>query len=159
MRCWSRPLAEMQEVLMTLWNPKALLALVVLGTAGAAGEVRAQSIRTCQSDDKISARALWFANMLATDTVRFARSVRAQYGIPFDTLTEVAQVEADSVCDAATAAMDMKSRMRSERALITVEIGTTPRFYVVMGPWDGTTGEIYLLDSKFALRSTFLGMK
>lgn len=129
-----------------------LSSIAALVTASGA---HAQTVRPCQPNDSTASQAVRFAAMLVSDSGSFARSVRITYGIPVASAGVVSRVATDSLCDAATRGLDAWAETPFSEALITVELGTTPRFYLLTRPVSGVMGAIFLLDGQFNLLTSF----
>jgi hypothetical protein len=93
---------------------------------------------------------------IVSDSSSNAIAFRQKYGIPAGTSADVVRVEDDSVCEAATAAIEAIGAPQQSEAFVVVRLGSTNPFYltakrVSLAPLYG----IYVFDSQFKLLTIF----
>jgi hypothetical protein len=127
--------------LMTL-----LIALPSTGTA--------QTTRPCLAPDQTASRLIDFGVSLVTDSSAGAQALRSKFGITATTAADVALVQDDAVCEAATAGMDRVATPSSE-AYVVVRIGQASPVYLLTrrSPW--LFGDAYLLNAQFVMLTGF----
>jgi hypothetical protein len=137
----------MPRLALTLAIVTLLTALPSTGTA--------QATRPCRAPDSTAARLIRFGVTLVTDSSAGARALRSQYGITATTAADVALVQDDAVCEAATAGKDRKTTPSSE-AYVVVRIGQASPVYLLTRrhTWQ-LLSDVYLLNAQYVMLAGF----
>jgi hypothetical protein len=123
--------------------------LIALPSAGTA-----QTTRPCLAPDSTAARLIRFGVTIVTDSSAGARALRSEFGITATTAADVALVQDDAVCEAATAGLDSGGTPSSE-AYVVVRIGQASPVYLLTrrSPW--LLDDVCLLNSQFVMLTGF----
>lgn len=120
------------------------------------GRLQAQASRACQPYDSTASILRQFGVSLVSDTTGRVVALRRKYGLPAGTPADVARVAEDSVCEAATAAIEAMGAPHQNETFVVVRLGSTNPIYLMakradLAPLSG----IYVLDSRFRLIMIF----
>jgi hypothetical protein len=125
------------------------LAIVTLLT-GLPTTSTAQTIRPCLAPDQTASLLLHLAVTLVTDSSARAQAFRSKFGITATSAADVALVQDDAVCEAATVGLDSGGAPSSE-AYIVVRIGQASPVYLLTRRQPWLMGDAYLLNAQFVM--------
>jgi hypothetical protein len=129
------------------------IVLVSLNSAiDTAGAQSNHGCRPATAPDSTAQSIRTEAISILADTSVGPQSIRAEYGIPVGTATDVSIVQADSTCIAAMAALEMLSGKSFPEAFVIVRMGQSAPFFYLMTPRrEGALSTRYLLNGQFVL--------
>jgi hypothetical protein len=132
-----------------------MAAAIAFCLAPIPARLQAQTLRACQPNDSTSAALQNLGVGILTDTTAGAIQFRAKYGIPAGSASNVVRVVDDTVCEAATAAIEASGAPHQSEALVVVRLFSTDPVYLVgkrvsLAPLDA----IFVLDSQFKILVT-----
>jgi hypothetical protein len=132
-------------------------AFVVLLSTTLPTVASAQATRPCVAFDSTASALSRLAVTLVSDTSSGFRDVRSAHGVPPGTVADVAFVQDNAVCEAATASLESKGWPHQSEAFVVVRIGQANPFYLVTKRTTSVMGTVYLMDSQFVVLTEFGG--